>query len=166
MYSKGGIYADLDHEALRPFDTLLDQHKSDDIILGHLEVDASSQWANHAIPNSLMISKPKCDFWLFVIDEMVRRAKGTPTGDHAILDAVEYKTGPVLLTECVRAYKGESKITILPTETFYPINWTRMEPMHQPLRQRIVSEGHHLSHEQAQAIFPHSLTVTYWTHTW
>ena len=164
LYDQGGLYADLDQEALRSFDPLLERHQEADVVLGCLGHAPGAE--HHAIPNSLMISKPKADFWKFVLAEMVRRAPGSGHGTDPVLDAVEYKTGPVLLTDCATRYRGASRITILEPEAFYPINWASMEPMHQPLRQQIVYGGAHLPNSEAKKLFPNSWTVAYWTHTW
>ena len=111
LYHYGGIYADLDFESLKPLDPILKEFSDYDVILGRMGIN--EEFA-HSIPNAIMISKPRADFWLYVIENMKKRANQ---------DGAEYDTGPMLLKYCVDTYRGPSKIKVLSTDYLYPINW-------------------------------------------
>ena len=90
LYKFGGIYADLDTECLRPLGGLLTLA---DVLLGRMGSDATFA---HSIPNAIMASKPRQEFWLLVIYLLMRRA--THIGRPEVL------TGPVLLKTAVDLY--------------------------------------------------------------
>ena len=151
LYHYGGIYADLDFESIRPLDPLLKKYSNYDVILGRMGKDKKFE---HSIPNALMISKPRADFWLYVINEMSKRVnKGRP----------EYDTGPVLLKHCVDTYKGTSKIKILSTKYFYPIDWNTKKG--QKDRQTLDKKSV-LSSDEIKRKYPDSYAITFWSHTW
>lgn len=148
MYHYGGIYGDLDFKCLKPFNKLLDiDYSNYDVILGIMGEDTEFI---DSIPNALMISKPKSDFWLYVISIMKMRVNASKSP--------EYDTGPRLLTYCVNNYTGPSKIKILPKQYFYPINWNSQEG--QSKRMNI------LNTKSIQEEFKDSYAVTYWSHSW
>ena len=152
LYTYGGIYCDLDFECLKPFDKLLEDLQSKDIILGSMGSDIKFQ---HSIPNAIMISKPKAPFWLYVISEMRKRInKGEP----------EYDTGPKLLHYCLNTYKEQHEIAILKPEMFYGINWASEKG--QNMRRRIFEEKSLLSEDEKSTLFPNAFAVTYWAHSW
>jgi len=138
MYEYGGIYADLDFECLKNFQDLIVDY---DVVLGMVNPKS-----RHAVSNALLISKPKADFWKFVISRLQERSWGTP----------EYVTGPVFLTDCLRKYRGSSNIKIYPERVFYPLDWERHN----------YKEYNSLSSDEIRKQFPDAYTITYWTHTW
>ena len=181
LYEYGGLYADLDFECLKPFDNIFEtaEHNGIDIILGNLGQMDEEKHALHQIPNALMISKPKQDFWKCVIEVMTNIAPD-------LRIAPEYATGPCLLTLCYDFYihKGQyrkesicavygkdifegvaeklnfsSQLGVLLPKIFYPINWGNKE--HQ---EKYFGKG--LTHEEAKKEFPYSYAVTYWMHSW
>ena len=145
MYHYGGIYADLDFKCLKPFNDILDDEY--DVILGRMGQDESFE---DSIPNALMISKPKCDFWLYVISVMKKRVNATKSP--------EYDTGPRLLKYCVDTYKGTTRIKILPSRYLYPINWNNDEGQNK--RKHIINNNN-IDNE-----FKGAYAVTYWGHSW
>lgn len=152
LYHYGGIYADLDFESLKPIDPLLKEYQDYDVILGRMGTNTKFR---HSIPNAIMISKPKSDFWLFVIENLRKRYRRRK---------VEIATGPILLKYCVEKYKGPSKIKLLPNQYLYPINWfSKKGRAH---RTDIVKNNKLLDNKKACKLFPHSYAVTYWTHSW
>jgi hypothetical protein len=56
-YTTGGVYADLDVEALRPMDELLRGGRP---VLAFL---SATWWLRHNIPNAWMASPPGHEFW-------------------------------------------------------------------------------------------------------
>ncbi len=158
LHHHGGIYADLDFESLKPLDPLLMEHKDADVILGSMNTTESDQ--GHSIPNAIMISKPKADFWLYVIQEMEARASDDDP-------RIEAKTGPILLKHCVNTYKGPSQVKVLSNSHFYPVSWSISEgPLPRQDRLDVVDNNNLRSHETIQKMFPESYAITYWTATW
>ena len=152
LYLYGGIYCDLDFECIRGFDDLLIGHQDATVILGQMGEDPDF---HQAFPNAIMISKPKSSFWLFVIEEMKKRANtGRPEDD----------TGPVLLTDCVNAYKGDEHVKILKPSIFYGISWNEEEG--QNLRNKVLKENTKITASEFKVKFPEAYAVTYWSHSW
>lgn len=161
LYHYGGIYADIDFEALKSQIPLMTTSAS--VILGRLpDIGGSSRYhewyrANN-IPNALMMSQPRTAFWLSVFDLLLKRPRGI---------APEAETGPVLLKAAVQKWKKETNhkiqyayllpylvenppvfegviIKILDPHAWYYNGWKK------PHR-------HHPSN---------AFAVTYWTGTW
>ena len=158
LYTYGGIYADLDFECLKPFDTLLEKYKGYDIILGKMEssgtTGANEQWhSSNNIPNAIMISKPGCQFWLRVLERMIAKAKapGRP----------EVQTGPIVLKEVYLSSWFDS-IKLLPPSVFYPISWVTNEEE----RIAALTTDEHTLTQNMKTKYPSAYAVTYWAHSW
>ena len=109
LYHFGGVYADLDFLALRPFDELLQQFRRASVLLGYLGDDP--RWM-HSIPNALMISKRQSPFWLHALRLMLdcrTRASHSP----------EVVAGPVLLRNAVLHFGNQSRVHVLAKNYFY-----------------------------------------------
>jgi mannosyltransferase OCH1-like enzyme len=174
LYLFGGIYVDMDTECLKPLDSLT-QYSG--VVLGRMGRDADFP---HAIPNAIMASSPRAEFWLLVIFLLYSCARSSARP--------EYLTGSVLLKTAVERYlarnqpevraginfiakrlsvwqapiPGESSVTLLPENEWYPIDWSN--PEHQLVRQNILSGNVKL--QNGSDLFSNSTMVTYWTHTW
>lgn len=173
LYRYGGIYADLDVECLRSLDGL---RTEGDVILGQMGTDP-----DHSIPNAIMASKPKEEFWLLVIWIMLQIKD--------IQRSPEYVTGPVILKSAVDLYQEKNtilskaaistivaklpfnlkpqprrtNISILPTKRLYPLDWS--DSVHQIIRRRVLS-GSYLSTNEKNELFPDAWMTTYWSHSW
>ena len=156
----GGIYADLDFECLKPFDDLLEQYKEYDVILGRQGKELG--WV-HSLPNALMISKPQSDFWNWVILLLHDRAHRPTPAAYKKTSGVEWRTGPILLKDAYDSYAGPSKIKVLDTSHFYPLQWNTDSGKR--LRKRVL-QHQALSSKQKDFLFPDSYAVTYWAHSW
>lgn len=156
MYKYGGVYADLDFECLKPFDTILEQYKGYSAILGFMGYDTNHQ---HCMPNAIMISKPGFDFWTHCMNIMSERVNG---------GGPELDTGPILIREAYQTYYDKHKIAVLDTEIFYPLCWYNKE--HEKARFKGSplwnNDGSFLSDEEKNELFPDSYAVTYWTSSW
>ncbi len=147
LYAFGGIYADLDFECCKSFEPLLQE---DCVILGRMTLDNHA----HGIPNAIMASPPKADFWLVVIYHMINAEPGKRP---------EQTTGPVILRQAVLTYENLKErqmildkmkllmkdsvsipVQIRPPCELYPLDWTTSR------------------YEKV----PCSYAVTWWTHTW
>lgn len=179
LYLFGGVYADMDTECLRPLDDMLAMDS--DIILGRMGTNPHFE---HSIPNAIMISKPRQEFWLLVISLMTN-----PLLEH---NRPEYMTGPIILKIAHDLYTGEyredtvqnrlahirSKLTdkqeaspdrcsigIMPGSVLYPIDWN--DKIHDNFVRKPMAENKQiLSEEEAKALFPNSVMVTYWMYSW
>lgn len=106
LHRHGGVYADLDYEALRPLDPLLDGRS---LLLAteppaHLaRYLAQSNRLNILLSNALMASAPGHPFWEHVFDQLAawQDAPGP-------LDT----TGPFLLSRAYGSYAGPGQITV------------------------------------------------------
>ena len=155
LYTYGGIYADLDFECLKPFDSLLETYKGYDIILGQMESDLSQWHSSNNIPNAIMISKPGCNFWLRVLERMVVKATSQGQG------RPEVETGPVVLKE-VYSTAWFDRIKLLPPSVLYPISWVTDEEE----RLTALKADEDTLTQTMKSKYPSSYAVTYWAHSW
>lgn len=113
LYREGGIYADIDFECLKPFDTLLEENKEYDIILGSIPPNEY-----YTIPNAIMLSKPNIDFWLVASENVINNFKKNK------IDHIEAFSGPVLLERILKYEKNNYKIKITTPDVLYPYCFT------------------------------------------
>lgn len=109
LYKFGGIYVDLDIIPNYPLHSLLKMYENDkklDVLL------AESPNVNTA-SNFFMISKPQSIFWLYVIDEMKKRAHHIYIGKHL---KIMNQTGPLLLNDIINPYNqtNQQYVELLP----------------------------------------------------
>jgi mannosyltransferase OCH1-like enzyme len=116
MHQCGGVYVDLDFEALRPLDELV---MGKVLLLGwepqdHVDREPAlrSRALTKILGNAFLASVPRHPFWEAVFQGLLRchRLSG-------VLDA----TGPFLLTRVYRDYPGKPELTITPSQTLYPV---------------------------------------------
>lgn len=175
LYMFGGFYADLDTQCLKPLDEVLDRGG---VLLGSMKSDPAL--AQHSVPNAIMASTPREEFWLYVIGKVMVAAERP--------ERPEEITGPVLLMDALQSYRrasppaatimefmrrllpadllpkpGPSVLHVLPPEEWYPVSWN--EEQGKLIRARILS-GDLLSVSEAGQLFPNSSLATYWTYSW
>jgi mannosyltransferase OCH1-like enzyme len=173
LFHFGGFYLDLDVECLQPLDRYLPDH---DVLLGRMGHDTDFP---NSIPNAAMASKPRQEFWLYVMSHLLT---GPTSGD------VEMVTGPKFLKVCVDSWNEPAgdrrarieavrkqlapelvvtdrtrRITILPPEEWYPLNWN--DPTHQLLRSRWLNRAD-ITRANKAALEGQSTLITYWAHSW
>jgi hypothetical protein len=100
LYKYGGIYADMDYVVYKNFFDELPQDK--------VSIPESPYKDNEFIQNALLISPPKHNFWLLIIDECFLNK------DKHVFEA----TGPQLYTNIY--YKFPSLVNILPSILYNP----------------------------------------------
>jgi len=175
LYTHGGLYADLDVECLKPLDEVL---SAGDVVLGRMGSDPDNV---HSIPNAIMASKPRQEFWLLMMGLLEERAYQDSGPEHV--------TGPAVLKSAVDIYLGEerrrasdlingivcrlpsellpapgrSRLNILKSREWFPIDWT--DPLHRVVRRKVL-DGDLLSDAEKKEFFPNSSLVTYWSHSW
>jgi inositol phosphorylceramide mannosyltransferase catalytic subunit len=188
LYLWGGVYADLDFQCLKQLDILFEKSTKGRPIVGSMGTDSTFE---HFIPNAFLMSEPGDSFWLFYlleIEESWNKLKNTPN----IHRKPEWVTGPVALKRTIykmqkdphaakqsilrfveakkiKAFK-ELELNLLgqmdikPGHILYPIDWS--DTIHQNFRSDFLQKKHLLSVEEARQLFPKSIAVTYWTHSW
>ena len=100
LYKYGGIYADMDYVVYKNFFDELPQDK--------VSIPQSPYEKNEYIQNALMISPPKNNFWLLIIDNCYEHRN----------DHVFSATGPQLFTQTY--FKYPDLVNILPYEIYNP----------------------------------------------
>ena len=100
LYHYGGIYADMDYKVYKNF---YDELPQDIVSIS----ESPYKWNEH-IQNALMISPPKHNWWLLLMDECYNRQNGY----------VLYATGPQLLTFIY--YKYPNIVNVLPSNIYNP----------------------------------------------
>jgi mannosyltransferase OCH1-like enzyme len=175
LFAFGGFYMDMDVICLKSLDSYLSQG---DVLLGRMGPNPDE---SQSIPNAIMASRPRQNFWLFVIFHMMQRFDQT--------QGVEWHTGPGLLKFCVdrwlalgfrereseiapisellspdwRDYRYTERLVVLPSRQWYPIDWT--DPLHTLFRNQKM-KGEVLTEEEKRTYFPQSGLVTFWTQSW
>ena len=112
----GGIYADLDCEAVRPLDDLLDGRQ---LVLG-LEPDSHvnkpkirARGFTRILCNAVFASVPEQPFWHHLLPML---AASKDEGN--VLECA----GPFVVTRAYESYPRQEEITVLPSDVFYPID--------------------------------------------
>ncbi len=111
LYHFGGVYADVDFEALQAMDSLLEGNS---LILGR-EPERHTGWHGKTLLlcNAWMAASRKHPFMRFVLD-CLPEASSRP--------GALQSTGPFFLTECYEAYPRKQDITLLDPEVLYPVD--------------------------------------------
>lgn len=115
LHRSGGVYADLDLEALRPLDPLIE---GQELLLAceppahAAEARVRERGFTEVIGNAFLASRRAHPFWERVFEQLVesRRLAGA-------LDA----TGPFLITRAHRAYAAPEPVTVLAAELINPL---------------------------------------------
>ena len=148
MYHYGGLYVDLDVDCIKNSDELI---KDKIIVLGKMGEDFP-----HNIPNAIMYSRKKHNFWLFVINLVTIRMRDN-TG-------AEATTGPVVLKDAYELYKTYSKdIYVTEPGTLYGVDWRERNSKYP----ECLSDKNGVKDiEKCRSYFPNAYLITYWQHSW
>jgi mannosyltransferase OCH1-like enzyme len=182
LYCYGGVYADLDFQCLAPFSGVL--LESDHIVLGRMGTDDDFA---HSIPNAMMAATPGQGFWLGYLANIEARWRSRGKDDAE--PAPEAYTGPAILRWNALQYQADRPrftdmvarfvarhalvpdppprfdgLRLLPAHVWYPLNWN--DRIHASFREQMLAARQLYTTAQAREIFPHSMAVTYWSHTW
>lgn len=117
MHRFGGVYADMDFEALRPLTPLLDESK---IIVGRESGGVGVQMRGRDfISSALIISPARHPLWLEVMNEMTRRNRPRRTFEREPLYVIRMTLE--VFDSVLEAYQqSHSDILITSHEMFYP----------------------------------------------
>jgi hypothetical protein len=173
----------MDFQCLNSFEKY---SKFDQVFLGKMGTLDESE---HSIPNALMASPPFDGFWIFYLSEICK-TQSHILENNGNVSQVEHVTGPIALRNAFHEYVRDnaisiarvhrflaehaitfdrsrlcfSKICILPSHVWYPINWK--DKLHDLFRVKILADKTLLSTQEARLLFPYSDAVTYWAHSW
>jgi len=113
LHRYGGVYADLDVEALRPIDPLIEGRAC----VLTLEPALHAAWSgeSHLVSNAFMAAAPRHPLFDLVIDLLGRRDMHAASASDVLAT-----TGPILLKEAVARYEG-TDVVMLPAEAFSPL---------------------------------------------
>ena len=183
LFQFGGVYADMDYQCLQSLDEVFSTESG--IVLGLM---GRNDFHINSIPNALMLSRPRQGFWLgylALIEEAWSREPDKPGARRPDL-----VTGPVVLRRAVFMYRGDraafrrmvddfvvrhqlgvapesleyDDLQVLSGGKLYPLDWNN--PEHFGFKADMLQQGRLYSVAEARSMFPGSLAVTYWTHSW
>lgn len=183
LYQFGGFYADLDFQCLAPLAGLAGSH---DLLLGRMGSDDSFA---HSIPNALMASTPRQAFWIGYLAHCVAQWKALQSSPR-IEARPELVTGPVVLRVAALRYTqqrdlfdkivrrfinacaldvdadalGQGELALLPAPVLYPLNWK--DEAHRRFMGATARRNLLPDIPQARRLFPGSVAVTWWAHSW
>jgi len=147
VYHHGGIYVDMDFEALRPMDELL---RDQQILFGyepashHSPFMIQTRGLSQVVCNAFLASVPHHPFWEY-LQRLLVENQHAPT----LFD----QTSCYLLTRACNSYAEPSQVTILPPEYLYPIDH------HQ---NRLIT-----TRDQILArVTPQTYAIHHWTGSW
>jgi mannosyltransferase OCH1-like enzyme len=124
LHTHGGLFVDLDFEALRP----LDPHLASDCVFGAEPAEnCAAHGMTEIVSNAFMAARPDHPFLRAVIAGLPEAFGAAQALDRnrAILET----TGPFHLTRCVSAYAGPEPVTVLPSQTLYPLGISDIEAL-------------------------------------
>ncbi|KAK9834869.1 hypothetical protein WJX81_004897 [Elliptochloris bilobata] len=167
LHHYGGVYADLDFEALKNVEPLLaDRH----VLLAAVTKEDSSRHETQPIPNAWMASVRHHPFWLFALQTIIKAAGCVDTSE---LLFVESTTGPIMLNRALKAYDrvNGTGITVLDPGLIYPIDWEDTlfitnETPEENEHALCAPTSQHFDDNKCKSRFPDAYAITYWTHTW
>jgi mannosyltransferase OCH1-like enzyme len=183
LYKNGGIYADLDFECLKSFDDLFNDYKKYGVLLGCMQDSNNIEITSaHNIPNAIMISRPREDFWLCMFHILLTRNKSD--------SSIENETGPIALKDAYLLYKNtdykntdwyakiynnlktnnlepiaNNNVHVLQSHILYPISWERPD-MKELNNEMLHAKDRSEASKKIKNLFGNSYAATYWTHSW
>jgi mannosyltransferase OCH1-like enzyme len=141
----GGVYVDMDFEALKPLDSFLDGKR---LIFG-LEPQTHARrppvlqrGLSRIVCNAFIASEPGHPFWDFFLPRLA-----AAKDEEDVLDA----TGPFVLTRACDAYVRPEDISVVSADILYPIDNEQVRS---------------LNDAQVESRLQHALAVHHWQGTW
>ncbi len=128
LYEYGGIYADLDLACIKPIEPLLLFYETSfpraEVILvpSQNAVNDGGTGETPELTNAFMISKPKCSFWLHVINTLKKKCIPWYANFSRHLYVI-FTTGPRLVLRAYKSYSSrKTTIQIAPQMFLNPCN--------------------------------------------
>jgi hypothetical protein len=150
----GGIYADLDLEALKPIGDLIAGKK---LVFGlepHSHVDkplVTERGLKRIVCNAFFAAEPRHPFWKHLIPVLM--ASG---GESDVLEAA----GPFMLTRACDSFRLSDAITILPSQVLFPIDHFLKSTI--PLADSDAIDGPYTIHHWAGSWWRDSVLINAW----
>lgn len=123
LYNFGGVYMDMDINALKSLDQLVKQYENYECILSGINLNVMESYAlcrnNKCINNGIIISQQKSNFMLALINEICKNNK-CQIYDLNKSICINRTTGPLLITKIYNNYENKSQIKILHYSYFEP----------------------------------------------
>ncbi|KAI9095105.1 nucleotide-diphospho-sugar transferase [Phlyctochytrium arcticum] len=176
LHRYGGVYADLDVEALRPMDELFWKHIPSDLkgdrpvaLLGLMSRDYEFV---QNIPNAWMASTPGHSLWMHVVHYIIDRYSRNMNNTE-VLKIPEEMTGPIALKMAFDKYRQDisdsDPVIQLEPGVIYPMDWHHFESG-QDIKNvdcwaRSKAFNEKLCRKQLVKRRK-AFTVTYWSHSW
>ncbi|CAK0786783.1 hypothetical protein CVIRNUC_009997 [Coccomyxa viridis] len=182
MHLYGGMYADLDYEAIRNMDDLLQGHGvylAD--MYSDLDFQPGDEGVSKLVPNAWMASVPRHPFWLICLQRMIRNTgylEGYMEAEsdmnknktERLVPVAEHITGPALMTQGLEINErlGGKGVHVIPAKYMYPFHWLMTDPDSGGSEEYEVCDVRHkrFDDEACKALFPQAYAITYWTHSW
>ena len=148
LFHMGGVYVDIDFEALKPMDEFIRGH---DIYLAeHVHNYEAGEW-----PNAWMASVPKHPLWWAYLLEMTRRHEMRPNG--YITDS----TGPHAFTETIQYY--QKMFPSVSIHSFAPVFFYPCLPLN---KSSMLADFECIEANNCSALYPDSVAVHHYAATW
>ena len=126
LHSHGGLFVDLDFEALGP----LDPHLASDCVFGAEPAEnCAAHGMTEIVSNAFMAARPGHPLLHAVIKSLPEAFSAADANGLDRNRAILETTGPFHLTRCLRAYDGAEPVTVLPSETLYPLGISDIEAL-------------------------------------
>ncbi len=114
LYLHGGVYLDLDYEVEIPFEYIIESCGSD------FDIAIPSLVKVKNVSNSFIISRPRCSFWIRLMDDIVTGNLPWFVGIEKHLYILN-STGPKKLTTLMERYSHEFKFAFIPSHIIDPL---------------------------------------------
>lgn len=167
LHRYGGVYADMDVEAVRDPSPLFDG--GHDLVLFYQlpprcsgltidQVDARSPKLG-TVSNAFMASKPGHPFWMFLADLMIKgREEAKAMAERSEIPNMDIymATGPNMLTNALAEYQAtnsDAKVGIFSKKYWSPFTWG-------------LKENPCEVYWECRALFPEAFVVSHWTRSW
>ena len=154
LWRFGGLYVDLDIEALKPADEILDGR---DCLLGcEPELHAKRlRGVDRVVCNAAMASRPDHLFWEKMIDEI--RSRSTEGRKDPV-----WMTGPLCLQAAYEAHGEQLGVKLWEPDVFFPLPDLGSRSL-----RLTAAERHHYERMMTSRCYPRqSIGVHHWAHTW
>ena len=154
LFHVGGVYIDIDFEALQPMDELLSANKFD-IYLAEHETDYQRDGVKGEWPNAWMASIRFHPLWWLMLTEYIRRKNLQPHG------YVTDITGPHAFTEVVQFYIEKFSTTQL--YSYKPIHFYPVQPLN---KTSMRLDALCIASDSCREMYPHSVATHHYAATW
>lgn len=116
LYKMGGLFIDIDFECTEPIEPLI---ADKECVFALEPAEHCQQFKREKIIcNAFMASKPGNDFFYSICNSL---SAFTSTGQH-LIDKILTSTGPFALTDVYDKYLKKDQVTLLPSDTVYPLS--------------------------------------------